>query len=186
MAHADVPSFAGLPRIQRLAFWLRLMCVLGAVAVTLTPLALWTSTDWLQHVASHHWEAGETPLHITRWTRALGLACTAAPTGASLAALWQLWSLFGCYARGQIFSAEPVQRLRRMGLALLALAPALPLSHTLSVLVLTWHNPPGQRVLVLGLAFNHYLALVFGLVLLAMAAVMNEAKRMADENAEFV
>jgi len=179
-------SFPGLPRIRRLAFWLRLMCVLGAAAVLLIPLQLWTSDSWLLHVARHQWEAGQQPLNLSPLTRGLGLAIAALPGSAALLALWQLWSLFGCYARGQIFSAEPVQRLRRMGLALVALAPALPLSHTLSVLALTWQNPPGQRVLVLALAFQHYLALLFGLVLLAMATVMAEAARVAEENAGFV
>ena len=66
------------------------------------------------------------------------------------------------------------------------LAAAQPLGRTLSVLALTWGNPVGQRQLWFGLSSDHYLALLFGLVLLALAQVLTEAARVAHENAEFV
>ena len=69
---------------------------------------------------------------------------------------------------------------------MVSLAAALPLGQTLTVLALTLGNPPGQRQLWVGLTSQHYLSLLFGLVLLAVSTVLVEAARVADENAEFV
>jgi hypothetical protein len=65
-------------------------------------------------------------------------------------------------------------------------APAVTAGQTLTALALTWANPPGQRMLWLGLSSQHYVALLIGLVLLAVSTVLLEAARVADENAEFV
>ena len=56
----------------------------------------------------------------------------------------------------------------------------------LALLALALANPPGERQLALTLSSEHYLCLLFGLMLLAIAAVMREAVRVADENAEFI
>jgi hypothetical protein len=52
--------------------------------------------------------------------------------------------------------------------------------------VFTLDNPPGSRQLVIALSVHDYLALIVGGVLLAVAWVMVEATRIADENASFV
>ena len=108
-------SAAGLSRIRRLAWIVRLLCLLGVVVIGTLPFIFW---------------------------------------------------------------AEPV--------GLCALAAAQPLGHTLAILALTWGNPKGERQLWFGLSSDHYLSLLFGLLLLALAQVLHEAARVADENAEFV
>ena len=56
----------------------------------------------------------------------------------------------------------------------------------ITILALTLGNAPGQRMLSVQLGSQHYVVLLLGLVLIAMAMVMREAQRMAQENAEFV
>ena len=94
--------------------------------------------------------------------------------------------VFGCFAQGELLTRRPAAHLRRLAFGLCALAPAQPLGHTLAILALTWGNPPGERQIWVGLSSDHYLALLFGLLLLALAQVLHEAARVADENAEFV
>ena len=53
-------------------------------------------------------------------------------------------------------------------------------------LALTWGNPPGQRMLVINLGWHDYLGLLSAAVLLAVATVMGEASRLADENDSFI
>ena len=53
-------------------------------------------------------------------------------------------------------------------------------------LALTLGNPPGRRMLVLGVGWPDYQALLLGGALLAMAAVMAEAARLKAENDAFV
>ncbi|MDN3920742.1 DUF2975 domain-containing protein [Roseateles violae] len=175
---------AGLQRIRRLAWLVRLLSLVGVAGVLLLPLLFWSQPDWVASVARREW--GLTTLQLDGGARLGGLAATALPAGCALAAIWQIWRLFGCYGRGELLAPRPARHLHRLGLALVALAFAMPVAHTLNVLALTLGNPPGQRMLTFGLSSMHYLSLLFGLMLLALAAVMQEAARVADENAEFI
>lgn len=184
---ARAAEFPGLARVQSLARWVRLLCLLGIVTMLSLPPVLWSDAQWLAEVASRQWGIGtHTPLQLDTGTRVLGLFISWLPAGVVAYALYQLWSLFGCYARAEVFTLEPVLRLRRLGLALMLMAAAQPLARCLTVLALTLNNPPGQRILSFTLAWQDYLALLFGLVLLAMAMVMREAVRVSQEHAEFV
>lgn len=179
-------AFPDLARIQRLARWVRAMCLLGMAIGVALPLALWSQPEWLAEVARQHWGAGQVPLQLDLGARAMGLLASALPSALLIYVLWQLWLLFGRYGRGEVWTLASARHLHRAALAMTALAPALPLAKTLALLALTLGNPPGQRLLSLGLSMQDYLTLLFGLVLLAVATVMREAVRMAEENAEFV
>ena len=120
------------------------------------------------------------------WTFALLWGALSLPLVSGLLALWHVWRLFGHYAAGRVFDLASVRHLQWLGWGLLALAAARPLSHTLAVLTLSWHNPPGQRQLLVGINSDHYALLMLGLVLVAMARIMRESVRVAQENAEFV
>ncbi|QPF72953.1 DUF2975 domain-containing protein [Roseateles sp. DAIF2] len=174
----------GLRRIRRLAHSVRALSVAGAVTVLSLALLFWTHPERVARHATGDW--GLKAVQLDPASLAGGFAASMLPGGVALWALWQLWSLFGCYAHGELLTPRPAAYLRRLGLALIALAAAMPLGHTLTVLALTWGNPPGQRVFWFGLSSQHYLSLMFGLMLLALATVLAEAARVARENAEFV
>ena len=180
----DSFSADGLRRIRRLAWAVRLLCLLGVVVIGTLPFIFWAQPDWVTEVAANTWRL--TKLQLDLGSRLWGLAASMVPTSVSLFALWQMWSLFGCFAQGELLARRPAQHLRRLGLGLCALSAAQPLGHTLAILALTWGNPKGERQLWLGLSSDHYLALLFGLLLLALSQVLFEAARVADENAEFV
>ncbi|MFT7721803.1 MAG: DUF2975 domain-containing protein [Roseateles sp.] len=180
----DDPSPAGLPRIRRLAWVVRALCLLGVVVIGTLPFIFWAEPLWVGEVAARTWQLDRVQLDLG--SRLWGLAASLLPTSVSLFALWQMWSLFGCFAQGELLARRPAAHLRRLGLGLCALAAAQPLGHTLAILALTWGNPEGERQLWFGLGAEHYLALLFGLLLLALAQVLGEAARVADENAGFV
>lgn len=180
-------DFAGLARIKTLARWVRLLSLLGIVVVLSMPPVLWSDPDWLMEIAGQQWSLRHgTALQLDSTSRMAGLAASWLPAGVAAYALYQVWSLFGCYGRGEVFGGEPVLRLRRIGLALMWMAIARPVGATLCVLALTLGNPPGQRMLSFTVAWMDYLALLIGLMLLAIATVMREAGRAARENAEFI
>lgn len=174
----------GLRRIRRLAWLVRLLCLLGVVVIGTLPFIFWAQADWVAEWAAQ--QASVRQVQLDLGSRLWGLAASLLPATASLFSLWQMWSLFGCFAQGELLARRPAGHLRRLGFGLCALAAAQPLGHTLAVLALTWGNPPGERQLWVGLSSDHYLALLFGLLLLALAQVLHEAARVADENAEFV
>lgn len=179
--------FAGLRRVQTLARWVRALCLLGLALCVTAPALMWSQPELVAEVVHRHWGIAEqAPLRLDAMPRLLGLLASLPPSLLLGLALYQVWALFGRYASGDIWCAQSATHLRRAALALAALAPALPLSKTLAVLALTLGNPPGQRILHIGLGLQDLLALLTGLMLLAVATVMAEAVRIAEENAEFV
>jgi Protein of unknown function (DUF2975) len=104
----------------------------------------------------------------------------------ALAALWQLWRLFSHYGQGRVFGRAALAHLQRFGWLMVALALTGPLSHGLRSVALTLDNPPGQRHLVLSYSSNDYVLLLLALVFVAIARVMNEAVRVAEEHEQFV
>ena len=177
-------SADGLRRIRRLAWIVRLLCLIGLVVIGTLPFIFWAQPEWVAEVAGSTWKLSKLQLDMS--SRLWGLAASMVPTTVSLFALWQMWALFGCFAEGELLALRPAQHLRRLGLGLCSLAAAQPLGHTLAILALTWGNPKGERQLWFGLSSDHYLALLFGLLLLALSQVLSEAARVADENAGFV
>ena len=175
---------SGLRRIRRLALRVKALSLLGALCLMLMPLLFWSQPDWVERVAREECHLGL--MQTDRPARLGGLAATLLPASMGLWAMWEIWALFGCYARGELLAMRPARHLHRLGLTLVGLSAAMPLGHTLTVLALTLANPVGQRRFVFLVSSEHYLSLLFGLMLLALALVMREAARVADENAEFV
>lgn len=180
----DSFSANGLRRIRRLAWIVRLLCLIGLIVIGTLPFIFWAQPEWVAEIAASTWKLDTFQLDLT--ARLGGLAAMLLPTSVSLFALWQMWALFGCFAEGELLALRPAQHLRRLGLGLCALSAMQPLGHTLAILALTWGNPKGQRQLWFGLSSDHYLALLFGLLLLALSLVLSEAARVANENAEFI
>jgi hypothetical protein len=171
--------------LQRLGLLVRALVALGALVLATVPPWLWLSADWLQqHARQNLGIIGP----VTVDTRAQWLTAAAGLPGLAVGffLLWQLWLLFGEYGQGQVFSRRAVRCLRRFALGVLAMGLMAPLARTASILALTVGNPPGQRQLVLGISSDDYLHVLLGAVLLAIAMVMVEAARVAQENAEFV
>ena len=172
--------------MSRLAQGVKLFCLLGALVILLGPIAFWTNPEWVESSARQQLHQADTLLQLDTGARFLGWLSSWLLGGVRLFALWQVWVLFSCFQRGEVFATEPALRLRRFAFALVAHTLASPLGDTLSVLALTISNPPGQRLLNLGLGFEHGFSLFFGLIFWAIARVMFEATRVAQENAEFV
>ncbi|MEO3691253.1 hypothetical protein [Roseateles paludis] len=177
-------SPSGLRRIRRLAFWVRLMCVVGALAVVFLPFVFWAQADWVAQVLRDEWRLPLVQMDLA--SRLGGLAASLIPAGFIVYVCWHMWALFGCFAEGELLARTPAEHLRRLGLGLTLLAAAQPISQTLVVLAVTLGNPPGERRLWFGLSSTHYLVLLFGLLLLALAQVLLEGSRVAEENREFI
>ena len=179
------PQPAPMDRVRRIARWVRAMALIGGIVLLVLGVTLWASPAWVAEVAAS--EAGvamKSPVTpAMQWGGALvGMV----PVSLGLFALFQVWQLFGDYGRGAIFTPGASLRLRRLAWSLMGVAAAQVLARTAIGLVLTMNNPPGQKMLVIRLSSHDYVLLLFGVLLLAIAWVMVEATRLAQENAEFV
>lgn len=180
----DSFSADGLRRIRRLAWVVRLLSLAGALIIGTMPFLFWAQPDWVAEVVTQQW--GIPKIQLDMQARIGAMLASLLPAGAIVFALSQMWALFGCFARGELLARQPASHLRRIGVALCLLAAAQPVGRMLAILALTLGNPQGERQLWFGLSSDHYLSLLFGLLLLALAQVLHEAARVADENAEFV
>lgn len=178
---ASTSSRPSTPALRRMAWIVRGLCVLGATGLLALPFAF--ALDPAQFQPRHLPD-----IRVTLDERAIVLGSLVLGAGSLLgiAALWQLWSLFGLYANGQVFERASVSRLRRFAWATLGFALAQPLLATAMVLVLTLSNPPGQRMLRLGFGSHDYMGVLVAAVLIAIATVMSDAVRLAEENESFI
>lgn len=186
MTTHPVPTAALPAGLGRLVTVVRLLALLGALSLCTVVPAFWLNPEWVRSAGPA--AAGLGPVPITLDTRAQWLGVLGSLPGVLLGlwTLWRLWQLFGEYRQGRVFGSLAVQRLRSVARGLLAMALWAPLQRCLMALALTWGNPEGQRMLVLSLGWHDYLGVLSAAVLLAVAAVMAEATRLAEDNAGFV
>lgn len=170
--------------LGRMVFVVRALCVLGALTLLAVPPWVWLSPENVRAFGPEI--AGVREITVDTRAMRIGAAVTLLPVALGLYALWQLWALFAEYAAGRVFGHAALQRLRRFAWALLGAALLAPLVRAAMSVVLTLGNPPGQRHLVIGLSWNDYLAVLLAAVLIAIATVMAEAVRVAEENDGFV
>lgn len=184
--HSALAGAPPQPQLRRLCQWVRALVLLGALGQWAVMGLFWTSPEWIAQAAPQMTDLAGQAITLDAQARWLGAAISLLPLAIGWYGLWQLWHLFGHYARGQALTATAQQPLRRFAWAVLLMAPAGPLFRAALGVVLTLGNPPGQRVLAIGVSSNDYLLLLVGLVLLAIATVMAEAVRAAEENRQFV
>ena len=172
-------------RLGRVVLVVRALCVLGVLTLLTVPFWFWLSPDNVRALGPQvAGVAGD--IAVDDRSRALGAAVSVLPVAVGLYALWQLWRLFAEYGAGRVFGREAQARLKRFAWALLAAALLAPLVRGVMSVVLTLGNPPGQRQLVISLSWDDYLAVLLAAVLIAIASVMAEAVRVAEENEGFV
>src|ERR1700741_3481157 len=98
-----------LRRIRRLALVVRLLSLIGVVVIGTMPFLFWAQPDWVAEVVIQQWAIVKIQLDME--SRLGGLAGSLIPTAVSVFALWQMWSLFGCFARGEPVARQPALHL---------------------------------------------------------------------------
>jgi hypothetical protein len=179
----------GLPhalqvRLRRMAALVRLLIVFGAMLVIGALLWVWVLPG---HAASHIQEAasvavGTLPLH----SRVAAGLWSLVPSGIVLLGLLRLWQLFGEYAVGRVFSGRALASLRGFARCVLATGVVAPFYGALLSVIVTWDRAPGTRLLNVQFDSGNYAMILLGAVMLAIAGVMAEAARVAEDNAGFV
>lgn len=145
--------------------------LIGIYWLTASPETL--SRDWLN---------GAAPVYsLTPVVRGVGLSLTLLVALPALLGLNHLRHLFLLYAKGTMFSRPNVLALRGFGRCLILLAIAQMLLTPVMALTLSIANPPGERVLSMGVSAGMLEAAFVGGLLLVIAWVMNEARKIDEE-----
>lgn len=124
-----------------------------------------------------------TPGPATAWAVFLvGLA----PWLAVMAALWNVQALFALFRRGAALSHDAANRIRDIGLCLMAVAALGVIAHAGQLLLLTGGNAPGERVLAIQFGSAEIGFLLAGGLMIVIGRAMAEAARAVAENRSFV
>lgn len=105
------------------------------------------------------------------------------PLSVVIYGLVTLKALFRLYAKGIMFSIENVKYFRRLGYALIAWVMANTLYTPLISLVVSSTSPHGERVLVAQFGITDLLTFLIGGIILVISWVMNEGRKLEDEQA---
>ena len=175
-------STASRERIQRISRRLAGLCVLLAIGVLVAVVLYWTLADATS--MGWRWLGGITePRELTPAVRIVGLAAMLLPVAAVIAGLLHLRRLFRLYSGGLMFGAKNVAALRGVGWSCISFGAAQVLFRPLVSVGLTAFNPAGQRVVTVGVDTGTVVALVLGGVFLVITWVMDEARKIDEEQA---
>ena len=169
-------------RLRRLALLVRVLIVIGALLAVGCTAWVWLVAGPMRTRRSRRRPTSTS----TRWrcTRRSRARCgTLLPVGIALLALQRLWRLFGEYAQARVFSQRALMNLRGFARCVLTLAFVSPLYGAVLSVIVTFDRKPGTRELNLQFTSGDFAMLLIGAVLLAIASVMAEAARVAEDNA---
>lgn len=159
-------------------FSIACMWLMAGTLVVIAAYWLMVSPETL----SRQWLSGLVPVHtLTPALRGVGLGLTFIAALPVLSGLNHLRRLFLLYARGTMFSKSNVQALRGLGWCLIFFAIVQVLFTPAMALALSAGNPPGERLLSLGVTAGMLEAAIVGGLLLVIAWVMNEARKIDEE-----
>ena len=119
-------------------------------------------------------------------TLLLGLLVSLIPLSPALYGAVSLRRLFGLYEKGIVFSEQNVNCFRHIGYALLFSVAANFVFTFLISIVLSFANPPGERLMVARFGSSDIGTLLIGAVVLLVSWVMKEAVAIEDERAHTV
>lgn len=175
---------APLERVRRLSVLMQAMIVAGA------GLALGGLTwAWLAPGVAERFlpqRLDMTSVVVTGDVRIAGFLISLLPLSILFYGLYQAHQMFAGYRRGEVFTDAAAERMRGLAYSLVGVAIAHPIAQAALSVVLTWHAGPGHRQLSISLSSNDYFLAALGVLLLAIAQVMREAVRIAEENREIV
>lgn len=116
-------------------------------------------------------------------SRFLAFLSTIPQLGVTIYGLWKLKELFALYEKSSIFTEENVNCFKSLGKALIAWVICDVAGNALLSMALTINNPPGQSVIVVGLNSGDFTGMFVGAVVLIISRVMDEARKIQDEQA---
>ena len=173
------------PRLHKFSKFMANLCAVVIVAAPLGLLLIWLNFSFLGPYMKQ--ELGLPPdMSVPVEAQLLSALINLTRLAIGLYGLLHLRRTFLEGAQGRYFSAGAVSSFRTFAWASLIYGIAAPIERTLVILAMTLGNPPGERMLSIGISTDHLLALFVGLLFVAVAHMFREGQRLAEENEEFL
>lgn len=175
MANHNIQRISG--RFKRLFFW-------TAITTPLLTLFYWTLFNNLPQGLQ---PTPPYPIYELPWTtRALGFLVSLLPVGVAVFGLLTLTRLFRLYEAAIYFSRENVQLFRRLGTTLMLWVAASSLYTILLSVVITFNNSPGERMVVATFSYGDLAMLLMGGVVILISWIMDEGRKLEEEQAHTI
>jgi hypothetical protein len=123
---------------------------------------------------------------LTMSQKYLAFLINGIPTSLTILMMIRALQLFSLYRKMEIFSQNNVMLLASIARLMILRQVIEPLYQALLSPTLTWHNPPGQKLIAIGLNSVNFGLLTLGICLLLVSAIMQEGLKMKTENAAFI
>jgi len=114
--------------------------------------------------------------------RGIGLAASILPCSALLYGLFHLRRLFVMYREGVIFSDDQVKIFKKIAWALVGWGLLSVVYESAKSILFSYGNPPGQGVVTASFDSGTVTSLIVAGTLLVIAYVMEEGRRLVEEN----
>ena len=123
---------------------------------------------------------------VTVSIRLFGFIASMIPNLFLMLGVWHLKVLFSHFCKLEFFTSDTTRRMKGFGMAVLVYGLVYPVSGGLLSLATSFQNPPGSRVIAITAGDHELMTLFLGGVILVIAWVMGEGKRLSDEIKQFV
>lgn len=174
-------------RIHRTARVLQAISLAAALLLPVVVAVLWAHAerwgDWGVAWSDAFRIAGMAPADLAPSQRLLGYLTDLPALAAGSYVFFTLAGICRRYGQGELFSTAVARAYRRFALGMLAWAGLKILSQTLLVLALTLDQPPGQRLLSIGIGSDSLAMALVGLAVHLLGQVMEEGRRLQEDNA---
>lgn len=176
-----------MPTKSKSAHWLALSAQGLAVFLLVSNIVFWVHPASTEFMAYKYASLPtDTPITMTWPALFAGIGISTAYLGLLAYALFRIAGIFRLITRGNWFETHLSKQMRRFGIALLIFGLSTPLLHTVMTVIVTIANPPGQRMLTVGINSNDYVIVLIGVLMIMLGHVMKEAEVLAKENREIV
>ncbi|UPR59145.1 DUF2975 domain-containing protein [Vibrio sp. ED004] len=127
-----------------------------------------------------------TMLPLTMTTRMVAAFTSLAMSSILIYALMVLIRLFRNYERGEIFSLENAMSYQKLGYSLFYWVFGSVIYGSLMSVILSFNNPPGERIFEISFVGMDFLTLILGIIILIISWVMKEGYILADEHSQTI
>lgn len=179
------PTQGTTKSIQRISKVLDVACVVMMIALPLGTIWNWTNGDQAMLAREAQLASDAIKGTLESWQRGCGALIALIPVLFQITALRQSQRCFRSFANGQVFEGVAVRHMKLFAGWMLASYAVNAIAKSAHSVILTFGNPPGEHVFLLGLGVDMWTVMYLGIVWL-MAAVIGYGQTIAQENAHFV
>lgn len=174
-------------RTARLSRWLSRACIGLTVCLPVLVVGFWflaSDGNLVMRMGGIDPSALASPLAL--WQRGAGALLSETTLLPLLIGLGRARHCFSQFGQGRVFNDEAVTDLQGFAYWIVIAAATGLVNSVLMSVLLTLTNPPGFRMLVIGISTDQVFTLFFAAVVWLMATIIGQGQAIADENASFV